>query len=668
MLTRWRAGSRRPGTSALLLAVAVATVLVAAPGTVSAHALLHASEPAAGSTLGSSPPAVTLTFGETPDVRLTSVKVLDSGGNDHVSGPVEALPNPPDSIRVPIGALADGVYTVSWRTVSAVDGHVSAGSFVFGIGVAPPTGPPDQVAVVTGQSGSPPGIVARWLLYVGLVALIGAAFVAFAVVKRPVPDLLAMAAVGWVLVALGTVGVVAVQWIESGAPLEALPGSSVGMNALARLVALAAMGAALAGLATVPRLGGRTGWLLVGLTAMGGLGADVATGHAAAGPGWLVQGITQWFHGFAAGGWVGGLAALLVALRTTPPDDRLVTARRFSFWAGIGLVIVIVSGAIRAFVEVGTLDALVGTAFGVVVLLKSAVLLGLAGLGAFNRFVTLRNATRLLERLRRVGGAEVTLAVLVLGLSALLVNQTPPTSAGMIPESVAQPIVATGHDFGTSVRARLVATPGATGSNAFDLALTDYDTGSPLDADSVALRFQIASQAGIAPSTLDLTRSAPGRFAATGANLSIDGIWQLTATVTTGGTAVDVPMLAATTVPPETVQSLVSPGLPTIYTAQLGAGRTAQVYLDPGGPGPNDFHVTFFDAAGAELPTTSATIAAFPEGAGAAILTPRMLDPGHFVASIDAVAGQLTVDVVSPVPAASGGGNLHVHVTIEVSS
>jgi copper transport protein len=668
MLTRWRAGSRRPGTSALLLAVAVATVLVAAPGTVSAHALLHASEPAAGSTLGSSPPAVTLTFGETPDVRLTSVKVLDSGGNDHVSGPVEALPNPPDSIRVPIGALADGVYTVSWRTVSAVDGHVSAGSFVFGIGVAPPTGPPDQVAVVTGQSGSPPGIVARWLLYVGLVALIGAAFVAFAVVKRPVPDLLAMAAVGWVLVALGTVGVVAVQWIESGAPLEALPGSSVGMNALARLVALAAMGAALAGLATVPRLGGRTGWLLVGLTAMGGLGADVATGHAAAGPGWLVQGITQWFHGFAAGGWVGGLAALLVALRTTPPDDRLVTARRFSFWAGIGLVIVIVSGAIRAFVEVGTLDALVGTAFGVVVLLKSAVLLGLAGLGAFNRFVTLRNATRLLERLRRVGGAEVTLAVLVLGLSALLVNQTPPTSAGMIPESVAQPIVATGHDFGTSVRARLVATPGATGSNAFDLALTDYDTGSPLDADSVALRFQIASQAGIAPSTLDLTRSAPGRFAATGANLSIDGIWQLTATVTTGGSAVDVPMLAATTVPPETVQSLVSPGLPTIYTAQLGAGRTAQVYLDPGGPGPNDFHVTFFDAAGAELPTTSATIAAFPEGGGAVILTPRMLDPGHFVASIDAVAGQLTVDVVSPVPAASDGGNLHVHVTIEVSS
>ncbi|TME10994.1 MAG: hypothetical protein E6I65_07450 [Chloroflexi bacterium] len=667
IFARRRAGLRQLASSVLVLFAALA-VLVSTPAIVSAHALLHASDPPAGSTLGSAPSVVTLTYGETPDVRLTSVKVLDSSGNDHVAGLIEALTDPPNSIRVPIGPLADGAYTVSWRTVSAVDGHVSAGSFVFGIGVAPPSSPADQEGVGTSQSGSPPGILARWILYLGLVALIGAAFVAVAVTRRSVPDLLSMAAVGWILTAIGTVGVVAVQWAETGAPIEELPGTSVGVSALARLIALAVMGATLVGLSAVPRLGGRRGWLLVGLASIGGLAVDVATGHAAAGSGWLPQILVQSLHGLAAAGWMGGLAGLLVALRTTPPEDRLVTARRFSFWAGIGLVVVIVTGAIRALVEVGTLEALVGTSFGVVVLLKSAGLLALGALGAFNRFVTLRNAANFVGRMRRVGGAEITLAVVVLGLSALLVNQTPPTSAVANPAPVAQPIVATGNDFGTSVRARLVATPGAAGSNEFDLALTDYDTGEPLDADGVALRFQIASQQGVAPSTLQLTRSAAGRFTATGANLSIDGIWQLTATVTVGGSAVDVPLLAATTVASEPVQSLVSAGLPTIYTVQLGAGRTAQVYLDPGGPGPNDFHVTFFDAAGAELPTTSATIAAFPEGGGAALLTPRMLEPGHFVASIDAVAGQLTVDILSPLPEGSGGGNLHVHVTIEVSS
>ena len=665
---RWRAGARRPAASLLFLVAAALAVVASTPATVSAHALLHSSDPAAGSTLGSAPSAVTLSFGETPDARLTSVKVLDSSGNDHIAGPVEALGDPPNSIRVPVGPLPDGVYTVSWRTVSAVDGHVSAGSFVFGVGEAPPSGPPDQTGAGTSQSGSPPGIVARWILYLGLVALIGAAFVAVAVAKRTVPDLLVMAAVGWVLTAIGTVGVVAVQWIETGAPIEELPGTSVGVSAFARLIALAVTGAALVGLSAVQRLGGRRGWLLVGLASIAGLAVDVVTGHAAAGSDWLLQVATQLLHGLGAAGWMGGLAALLVVLRTTPAEDRLVTARRFSFWAGIGLVIVVVTGAIRALVEIGTLEALLGTAFGVVVLLKSAGLLALAALGAFNRFVTLRNAANLLGRLRRVGGAEITLAVVVLGLSALLVNQTPPTSEVSNPAPVAQPIVATGHDFGTSIRARLVATPGAAGANTFDLAPTDYDTGDPVDADGVSIRFQIASQQGVAPSTLDLVQSAPGRFTATGPNLSIDGIWQLTATVTTGGSAVDVPLLAATIVPPQAVQSLVSAGLPTIYTIQLGGGRTAQVYLDPGGPGQNEFHVTFFDPTGAELPTTAATIAAFPEGGGAAILAPKMLEPGHFVAAIDAVAGQLTVDVISPVPAASGGGNLHVQVTIEVSS
>ena len=127
-----------------------------------------------------------------------------------------------------------------------------------------------------------------------------------------------------------------------------------------------------------------------------------------------------------------------------------------------------------------------------------------------------------------------------------------------------------------------------------------------------------------------------------------------------------MPLLVATTVPAQPVQSLVSPGLPTIYTSQLGAAGSAQVYLDPGGPGQNQLHVTFFDPAGTELPTQSATIGVFPADGAAAILPPRMLEPGHFVATIDAVAGALTVDVVSPLPDPAPG-HLHLHVTIEVT-
>jgi copper transport protein len=662
-----RAGARRLAALAPLVAVVAILAAAATPTTVSAHALLRVSTPAAGATLGSAPDAITLTFSETPDARLSSVKVLDTAGTNRVSGSIEVAADPAATIRVPIDLPGDGVYTVSWRAVSAVDGHISAGSFVFGVGQPPPSTPPDSAGPGTSESGSPPAIGGRWILYLGFMVLFGAAWVALAVARAPAPDLLAMAAVGWVLTAVGSVVVVAVQWAEIGAPIETLLATSIGLAALVRVASLALVGIALVALAVLPRFGGVRGWAAVAATAAAAIVVDVGTGHAAADPTWLLQIAAQSMHGIAAAAWVGGLAGLLLVLRTTPAGERLDTARRFSSWAGIALAIVAITGAARAFVEIGTLDALVGTDFGRVVIAKSALLLILAGLGAVNRFFTLKSAARITSLFRRVGATELVLAVVILGLSGLLVNLSPPTSAGGPVTPVSQPIVALGHDFGTSVKARLVATPGAAGTNAFDLAVTDYDTGAPTGATSVKLGFEIASLAGIGKSTLDLQSTAPGRFSGTGPQLSIDGIWLVTATVTVPGGAVAVPLVMATKVADQPVEQLVSPGLPTIYSVGLGAIGKAQVYLDPGGPGQNELHVTFFDAAGNEQRINSATIAIFPAGAAGSVPAARMLEPGHFVATIDAVAGPLAVDVVTPLPAARGAGQIHLHVTIEVT-
>ena len=53
--------------------------------------------------------------------------------------------------------LPKGVYTVSWKSISVVDGHLATGAFAFGIGQAPQPGAattsvktpgPSEVAVV----------------------------------------------------------------------------------------------------------------------------------------------------------------------------------------------------------------------------------------------------------------------------------------------------------------------------------------------------------------------------------------------------------------------------------------------------------------------------------------------------------------------------------------
>src|SRR5207244_420772 len=75
-------------------------------------------------------------------------------------------------------------------------------------------------------------------------------------------------------------------------------------------------------------------------------------------------------------------------------------------------------------------------------------------------------------------------------------------------------------------------------------------------------------------------------------------------------------------------------GIPTTYTVHLSGGRTVQVYLDPDKPGRNDFHVTFFDAGGTELPAAGITVTVAAPGGMPRNLDVRTLEPGHVAATL----------------------------------
>ncbi len=411
---------------------------------------------------------------------------------------------------------------------------------------------------------------------------------------------------------------------------------------------------------------GAVGRWLFGLAAVAAAGTilvDVVNGHAAAGSLSAIDIAIQWLHGVSAGLWIGGLAALLLAVRGAPGDEKARAARRFSRWAAVAIGVVAATGIVRAVQEVGTVDALLASDFGRLVIVKSALLGLLAVLGATNRFYSVPAAVRSLRGLRRVGSTEVALGTLVFAVTALLVNLAPPSSVGAAAPAPPASVVATGSDFGTSVRLRLVVTPGTPGQNQFTAALTDYDTGAPAEATSVSLRFDIASQSGIGSSTLALTSSAPGSFTGSGANLSIDGIWKVAATVSGPSGAVAVPLALATALPAQHVETVEAAGAPTISTVHLDDGNSVQLYLDPGRAGTNDLHATFFDPSGTELPVASATFLVTPSAGPGTVVAGRRLEPGHFTASVSPPAGEVAVDVVGPNPA---GGQLHAHLTMQV--
>ena len=323
----------------------------------------------------------------------------------------------------------------------------------------------------------------------------------------------------------------------------------------------------------------------------------------------------------------------------------------------------VVTGFVRALAEIRTLDALFGSDFGVVVILKTVGLGMLALLGATNRFFNVPAAARTLRGLRRVGSAELVIGITVLALTGLLANLAPPSAAGGTTVLPAQPVLAEGSDFGTSVRLSLVVEPGAAGFNRFTASVKDFDTGAAFPATGVALRFQLASRSGVGASTLDLSPSGADRFTATGGNLSLDGIWNVTATVTGPSGSVEVPLVVVTRVAPQPVDVNAQPGTPTIYTIHLPDQGTLQVYLDPGGAGANELHLTFFDPAGNELPIPTATVAFAPGTGAPSVLAPRLLEPGHFVADVTVPAGALTLDLIGQAP---GGDQIHAHLEIKV--
>jgi nitrogen fixation protein FixH len=402
-----------------------------------------------------------------------------------------------------------------------------------------------------------------------------------------------------------------------------------------------------------------------GILAGGAMLADVLAGHAGASAGaWRWANIAdQWAHVAAVGVWIGGLAALLVGLGRIPSDAKTRAARRFSAVAGIALGAIALTGILRAVDEVGRWNALLTTDFGRLVVVKAALLLVLAGLGAINRYRSLPAIGETLRGLRRVGAAELTLAVVVLGITGVLTGFAPPRLLQQAAQAAAA-IVVNDSDFATSVRVRLEITPGFPGVNRFEARILDYDSGRPVTADRVTLRFSQNQRPDMGPSTLTLPRTSDGTYQAQGTNLSLDGQWTIVVLVERGRQSTEVPFSVTARVHPETVRTISAPGQPTLYGIDLPGGRTLDVYLDPDKPGLNEVHATFIDANGGELqiPQPPSVTVAGPEPIPQA-LPVRRFGPGHFIADARLGAGAWRLEITAT---ARDGSVLQATLTVHL--
>lgn len=419
---RWRLA----GVGAVVCLLAGPALPWSAGGLVSAHSQLVASSPAAGTILPDSPTEIRLVFSEPLEAQFTSLDLVAEDGTVILDRAGEIDPADPYALVAADPELPDGIYHLTWRTLSAADGHTAEGFFSFAVG--------PLIGIVPGGIGGgmihtetdPPRVIGRWLTYVGLLLAFGLAVFHRVVIRNgPMPrSLVRLLAAGLGISALATLGVALLGAIETGSVIDYLVGSRNGALQLARAAVAAAGAAAL--LVVAPRLAG----IVAAGIGVAGIVLLVGAGHAAALPGPVAM-LGQFVHVVGAAVWISGVVALLgLVVRPSLLTGREGRPRmrtfvpRFSALALVSIGLVALTGAHAAWVQTGTLVT-VETEYGRTLLLKSGFALAAMAFGGLN-FIDGGRMHGWLNGMRsRLTLESILVAVVLLFTAALAI--TPPT-------------------------------------------------------------------------------------------------------------------------------------------------------------------------------------------------------------------------------------------------
>src|SRR2546423_2515755 len=291
-----------------------AALVAALSGVAAAHAVSRSSSPPANAVVKHGPSRVVIAFTEHPDPKVSFIQVLTTTGRNVATGPVLPVPGQPNDLQIRLGSVPDGIYTVTWRTVSTQDGHTTTGSFSFGVGNVSK----QQIAKApqpNGGGGGLPGplaVAGRWLLYWGLALLFAAALAATLVFRGALPLRRIALPCAWALAVAGFAMMVLAERSSAGVSIGTLLSSPSGHHLLREGVGLAAAAVVVP---FAPLRRDRASLLVLGGVAAATMLLHAMNSHAsAASPAWFNVGV-QWFHLLAVGAWVGGLVWLLLGTR-----------------------------------------------------------------------------------------------------------------------------------------------------------------------------------------------------------------------------------------------------------------------------------------------------------------------------------------------------------------
>lgn len=517
------------------------------------HPFTGETIPAKFSSVPAGTSEVIVHYSEGVEINFSELKVFDSTG-ERVDNKDTDYYEGASSLIVTTSPLQEGVYTVTSKVLSKVDGHLVDDAFIFGVGdvdLGDTTETEQDIAdiIFFPEAGSRfPGIVGQTIVLGAVIAsllvwgtqnknLIKNDFEKFQSLYHS--KFMTLIGIGLIIVFASNILMLAVHSIRlEVSAIDALQ-TNFGSTWIIRMTITVILLGLWFTIEKMKNISIKNQIPLLVLS-LALIATTTMMGHGAASE--LVPPIIlDYVHNLVAAVWIGGIIffsfALLPSFASLESSAKekltLAVIPKFSIMFVIAVGIVIISGPTLMWFLEDDVSMITDSIYGKFIFAKIALAIGMVAIGGHHQFkiqkegeLNLKSGSiSIHKKLKKSLKIEVALGIALLGMVALLTNGSLP--GGEIQEVEAQQLVRGFKtvEFSEAAKFDVDIKPFTSGNNFISLSVSDID-GKPL-GDLSELQVKVSNpQRNIAPIEIPLTQTDDNEFQGE-LTFGFSGDWQL---------------------------------------------------------------------------------------------------------------------------------------------
>ena len=459
---------------------------------------------------------ITVIFSEPLELDFSSLKVFDNNG-DQIDNKDSKYYLGENSLIVTTPPLEGGVYTVTSKVLSKVDGHLVDNAFIFGVGDViidfPTDAPPSIYEIIFF-----PEAAARFPGLVGQTIVLGSVIASMLIwgtqnknlIRKDIEKIdsfhhgkfMTVTGIGLMAVFVSNIAMLAVQTLRlETSALDAIQ-TTFGTSWQIRMII------------TIILLGiwfwmdrkkyiTKENQIPMLVFSLALIGTTTMIGHGSA-SGEMAAIVLDYVHNLVAAIWIGGIFYFVFTLlptfskldNTVREKMSLVMIPRFSIAFIIAIGIVIITGPSLMWILESDVGIISESIYGKLIAVKIVIAVIMIGLGGFFQYKVQKSGEKAINsksilvhgRLKRSLKVDATLGIILLGVVALLTNGTLP--AGEIQKVDAQEISYGFRtiEFSESAKFDIDLTPFSSGKNTILVKISDFENNKLKDVDEVKVK------------------------------------------------------------------------------------------------------------------------------------------------------------------------------------